>query len=66
VLPRTSVIAELRSGTLVELEMEGDPIEHVFSVVYHRNRPLKSVAGAFLAFLHLRSADTTTPAFRDS
>jgi DNA-binding transcriptional LysR family regulator len=62
VLPRTSVIAELRAGTLVELVLDGDPIEHVFSVVYHRNRPLKAVAKAFLDFLHLRGPAHGEPA----
>ncbi|TDB87926.1 LysR family transcriptional regulator [Actinomadura sp. KC216] len=65
VLPRTSVVTEFRAGTLSELRIEGDPIEHVFSVVYHRNKPLKGVAKAFLDFLHLRgpgeTAETADP-----
>jgi DNA-binding transcriptional LysR family regulator len=54
VLPRTSVITELRAGSLVELEIDGDPIVHTYSVVYSGSRPVKAAAKAFLDFLHLK------------
>lgn len=54
-LPEPTVAKEVASGTLVKVELEGEPQTRPLGIVYRRDRPLRELARKFIELLQ---ADT--------
>jgi len=48
VISRLGVLEELRTGKVVEVDIEGLNLEHDFYIVYHRDWPLSRLASTFI------------------
>lgn len=54
-LPEPTIAKEVASGTLVKVELEGEPQTRPLGIVYRRDRPLRELAKKFIELLQ---ADT--------
>jgi DNA-binding transcriptional LysR family regulator len=54
-LPEPTIAKEVASGTLVKVELEGEPQARPLGIVYRRDRPLRDLARNFIELLQ---ADT--------